>query len=63
MNHPLYISEARVEKVRGVTRRAFLADGTEVVFGVHGPIKELYGLTREPDLPLPVDYVVAAAAG
>jgi hypothetical protein len=63
MSDSFYVSTARVEKVRGVTRRAFLADGTEVAFGVHGAIKEHYGLSDEPNLPLPVDYLVAAAAG
>jgi len=31
--------------------------------GVHGPIKAHYGLDSQPNLPLPVDYLVAAAAG
>jgi hypothetical protein len=59
----VYVSRSTVRKVRGVTRRAVLEDGTEAVFGVHGPIKAQYGLDEEPDLPLPVDYVVAAAVG
>ena len=63
MNEPIYVSNATVEKVRGVTRTARLADGTEVQFGVHGTIKEHYGLSDQPNLPLPVDYLVAAAAG
>lgn len=58
-----YVSRCTVTKVRGVTRRGTLADGTEVTFGVHGPIKAQYGLDAEPDLPLPVDYVVSAAVG
>ncbi len=63
MSEAFYVSHADVEKVRGVTRRARLADGTEVQFGVHGQIKEHYGLSDQPNLPLPVDYLVAAAAG
>ena len=59
----VYVSRSTVHKVRGVTRRAVLEDGTEAVFGVHGAIKEQYRLHEEPDLPLPVDYVVAAAVG
>ena len=32
-------------------------------FGVHGPVKVHYGLDSEPNLPLPVDYLAASAAG
>lgn len=63
MSDVVYVSEATVRKVAGVTRKAVLPDGTEVTFGVHGPIKAQYGLDAEPDLPLPVDYVVASAVG
>jgi hypothetical protein len=61
MSEPLYVSRSQVRKVAGVTRRGVLADGTEVTFGVHGPIKAAYGLEAEPDHPLPVDFLVAAA--
>lgn len=60
---PVYTARATVRKVKGVTRRAVLEDGTEVTFGVHGAIKAQYGLEAEPDLPLPVDYIVSAAVG
>ena len=59
---PLYVSRSRAEKVAGVTRKATLEDGTEVVLGVHGPIKSLFRLDAEPDHPLPVDFLVAAAS-
>lgn len=60
---PLYVVRARVDKVDGLHRRGALEDGTTVEFGVHGPIKAHYGLDSQPNLPLPVDYLVAAAAG
>jgi hypothetical protein len=63
MNEPFYVSRASVEKVDGVHRRASLGDGTRIEFGVHGPVKAHYGLDSQPNLPLPVDYLVAAAAG
>lgn len=63
MSDPFYTSRATVRKVEGVHRRATLEDGTELEFGVHGPVKSHYGLDSQPNLPLPVDYVVAAAAG
>ena len=60
---PFYTARASVAKVDGIHRRATLEDGTEIDFGVHGPIKAHYRLDAEPDRPLPVDYLVAAAAG
>ena len=63
MSDPIYVTRSTVEKVAGVHRRATLHDGTTLEFGVHGPVKAAYKLDAEPDLPLPVDYLVAAAAG
>ena len=63
MSEALYIAKARVEKVDGLHRRGTLESGPEIDFGVHGPIKAHYGLDSQPNLPLPVDYLVAAAAG
>lgn len=63
MSEPFYVASATVHKVDGVHRRGTLTEGTTVEFGVHGPIKSHYGLESEPNLPLPVDYVVASAAG
>jgi len=63
MTEPFYVSRASVVKVAGAQRTATLEDGTELDLGVHGPVKSHYGLDREADLPLPVDYIVAAAAG
>ena len=63
MSDSIYTSRSRIRKIRGVTRTATLEDGTEITFGVHGAIKAQYGLDDEPDLPLPVDYLVAAGAG
>lgn len=64
MGEPFYVSKARVTKVAGVHRRARLDAGDVAVeLGVHGAIKEYYKLEGQPDLPLPVDYVVAATGG
>lgn len=63
MSEPLYVAQAQVEKVQGLHRRGILFDGTELAFGVHGSIKDYYRLETSSDLPLPVDYVVAAAGG
>lgn len=63
MTEPFYVSRVSVAKVGGVHRRARLEDGTTLELGVHGPVKAHYGLDSQPNLPLPVDYLVAAAAG
>ena len=63
MTDSFYTAKASVEKVAGIHRRATLEEGTTLEFGVHGTIKSHYGLHDQPNLPLPVDYLVAAAAG
>lgn len=60
MSEPFYVARARIDKVRGVHRRAHLETGTAVDFGVHGAIKRHFKLESAPDLPLPVDYIAAA---
>jgi hypothetical protein len=59
---PLYESVVHVEKVEGTHRRATLPTGQTVYMGVHGAIATHFKLAAEP-FPLPVDYIVAAAAG
>ena len=63
MSDPFYVARSDVGRLSGIHRRALLEDGTQVDFGVHGPVKSHYGLDAEPNLPLPVDDLVAAAAG
>ena len=60
MSEPLYTSRAEIRRIEGVHRRARLEDGTEVDFGVHGAIKRHFNLESSNDMPLPVDYIVAA---
>lgn len=62
MSGPFYVSRAQVVRIEGLHRRASIAADTEFDMGVHGPIKEHYRLDAK-DLPLPVDYIVAATAG
>lgn len=66
MGEVVYRSEARIERVAGPLRRAFLPGEKEpVAFGVHGAIAEHYGRapgTYDPHATT-IDYVVAATAG
>lgn len=61
MSDVFYTVAAEVQKVAGVHRRVRLPSGDAFDVGVHGVIKEHYKLHREPDRPLPVDYLVGAA--
>jgi hypothetical protein len=63
MTEPFYVARAEVTKVAGVHRRATIATARTMDLGVHGPIKEHYRLHDAADLPLPVDYIVAATGG
>jgi hypothetical protein len=63
MSEPLYVSRVTIEKRGSLHRRAHLPLGATADFGVHGPVVEFYKLSPQTPLPLPVDYVVAAAAG
>ena len=60
MNEPFYKSTSTVTIIKGVHRRATLESGPLVDFGVHGAVKNYYKLHDAEDMPLPVDYIVAA---
>lgn len=62
MGESFYVSHGRVVRVDGLHRRAEIAADTTFDMGVHGPIKQHYRLDAK-DLPLPVDYIVAATGG
>lgn len=62
MTDSFYTSRSTVEKIAGVHRRAHIAADTSFEMGVHGSIKAHYNIDS-PDLPLPVDYIVACTGG
>ena len=66
MPEPAYVSNVRIERIKGPTRLAYLpAEPEPVRFGVHGAVAEHYGV--KPDASAPhattLDYIVAAAGG
>jgi hypothetical protein len=63
MSEPFYVAHAEVDRVGPLHRRARLANGETFDMGVHGPVVQLFRLEPERELPLPVDYIVAATAG
>ena len=61
MTEPLYVARTTIRKVSGVRRWAHLPTGATADMGVHGPIRRHFDIQDgTPDLPLPVDFVVAA---
>ena len=63
MTEPLYVSRSTLEAAGTLHRRARLATGETLDMGVHGPIAAHFKLAPPRELPLPVDYIVAATAG
>ena len=62
MSEPFMVTRGSVTKQQN-SRGGQLFDGTELTFGVRGEVKTYYRLEAEPDLPLPVDYMVVATGG
>ena len=62
----VYTSKARIERIKGPLRRAYLPQvESPVLFGVHSEVAEHYSV--DPDVHRPqattLDYLVASAAG
>jgi hypothetical protein len=67
MSKVVYTSNARIERVRGPLRLAYLpGESQPVTFSVHGAIAKHYKVDpstlREPHAAT-IDYVIAATAG
>lgn len=66
MSKVAYVSEVRIERLKGVLRKAYLpAEEEPVIFGVHGAVAEHYGVSTAVAEPhaTTLDYIVAAAGG
>ena len=67
MGELAYVSQVRIERIKGPLRRAHLpGEPQPVMFSVHGGIAKHYGID-ESRLPEPhaatIDYVIAAVGG
>ena len=65
-NQVVYTSQARIERIKGPLRRAYVPQKQDpVFFGVHSEIAEHYGVDSQVHAPqaTTLDYVVAATAG
>jgi hypothetical protein len=57
----VHTSRLRIERVKGPVRQAFLENfDTPIRFGVHGGIKDFYGVEPEEEVPATLDHIVAA---
>lgn len=64
MPEPLYTSRVRVERINGPIRHAYVEPFSEPIrFGVHGAVKQFYGVEPEEELPATLDHIVAAVGG
>ena len=62
----VYVSNSRIERIRGPFRKAYLPQVPEpVLFGVHSEVAEHYGVNpNDHELhATTLDYIVAATAG
>jgi hypothetical protein len=64
MTQQVYTSRIRVERMRGPIRHAYIAPFEQPVrFGVHGAIKQFYGVEPDEEIPATLDYMIAAVGG
>ena len=66
MTDVTYVSQVKVEPVKGKIRRAYIpAEDEPVLFGVHAEVAAHYGVSPDEEEPhaSTLDYVVAAAGG
>ena len=64
MSRIVHTSRIQIYQDKRPVRRAFFDGFREpVYFGVHGGIKEFYGLEPEVEYPATLDYIVAGVGG
>ena len=60
----VHTSRLRLERIAGPRRHAYLDGFDEPIrFGVHGGIKEFYGVEPDEDVPATLDHMVGAVGG
>lgn len=64
MAEPTYTSRIHIDRVKGPIRHAYVTPFTEPIrFGVHGAIKQFYGVEPDEELPATLDHIIAAVGG
>jgi hypothetical protein len=60
----VYTSRVRIERIRGPIRQAIVEPFQEPIrFGVHGAIKQFYGVEPDEEVLSTLDYMIAAVGG
>ena len=60
----IHVSRVKIFKDKGPQRRAYIENFPEPVrYGLHGGIKNFYGVEPPEDLPATIDHIVAAVGG
>lgn len=60
----IHVSHVKIHKDKGPVRRAYIENFPEPVrYGLHGGIREFYGLEPREELPATIDHLVAAVGG
>ena len=61
MSDPVYTSRVGIDRIKGLIRHAYVQPFTDPIrFGVHGSIKQFYGVESAEELPATLDHMVAA---
>ena len=64
MTEPTYTSRIHIDRIKGPIRHAYVTPFTEPIrFGVHGAIKQFYGVEPDEELPATLDHIIAAVGG
>ncbi|MFQ5893229.1 MAG: hypothetical protein ACE5H5_02850 [Nitrospinota bacterium] len=64
MSELIHTTRVRIEQLKPPLRHAFIEHFEEAVpYGVHGRIKDFYGLEPDEEVPATLDHIVAAVAG
>lgn len=64
MSKLIHTTRSRIEQVKPHLRQARIEElGEPVPYGVHGPIKEFFGLEPEDEAPTTLDHIASAVGG
>ncbi|MFB5661982.1 hypothetical protein [Alteribacillus sp. HJP-4] len=64
MSDPIELTKIRIEQHKRPHRKAYIGEFEEPFnYGVHGGVKEFYGVEPETEHPSTLDHVVASAGG
>ena len=64
MSESIYTSRIRIERAKGPIRHAYVEPfDMPIRFGVHGAIKQFYGVEPDEEIPATLDHIIAAVGG